>query len=97
MVESALKDAGGRGEATSPLLARQAELLYLRGRLDDAQKAADAALDAAKPEDLAYFQARLVRAESTATAATSQSRRRIPLVRPQLHRTQQQERRHQRS
>ena len=63
LVETALKDAGGRGEVTSPLLARQAELLYLRGRLDDAQKAADAAVDAAKPEDLAYFQGRFVRAQ----------------------------------
>src|SRR5436305_305159 len=37
-VEAALKDAG-RGDATPPLLARQAELLYLRGRWDDAGKA----------------------------------------------------------
>jgi tetratricopeptide (TPR) repeat protein len=58
-VEAALKDA----PKEPALLARQAELLYLRGRWDDAEKAANAAIDASKPEDLPHFQGRWVRAQ----------------------------------
>ncbi len=57
-VEAALKEAPKEPK----LLARQAELLYLRGRLDAAEKAADAVVDGNSSEDLAGFQARWVRA-----------------------------------
>ena len=59
MVDAALKDV----PKGAPLLARRAELLYLRGRWDDAEKAADAAVDASKPDELAHFVGRWVRAE----------------------------------
>ena len=59
VVDAALK--GGLKDA--PLLARRAELLYLRGRWDEAEKAADAAVDGSKPDDLAHFIGRWVRAE----------------------------------
>lgn len=50
-IEAALKDSPK--EAT--LLARQAELLYLRGRWDEAEKAATNALDASKDQFLAHW------------------------------------------
>jgi tetratricopeptide (TPR) repeat protein len=45
------------------LLARRAEMLYLRGRWDDAEKAAEAALDNTKRPDKGNFLARWVRAQ----------------------------------
>jgi cellulose synthase operon protein C len=54
-VESALKDS----PKDAGLLARQAELLYLRGRWDEAEKAANAAIDAGKDQ----FLARWIRAQ----------------------------------
>src|SRR6185437_8550298 len=55
VVEAILKDHS----KDASLLARQAELLYLRGRWDDAEKAANAAIDADKEQ----FLARWVRAQ----------------------------------
>lgn len=54
-VESALKDS----PKDASLLARQAELLYLLGRWDEAEKAANAAIDAGKDQ----FLARWIRAQ----------------------------------
>jgi tetratricopeptide (TPR) repeat protein len=54
-VEAALKDH----PKDAGLLARQAELLYLRGRWDEAEKAANAAIDAGRDQ----FLARWVRAQ----------------------------------
>ncbi|HTU88807.1 MAG TPA: tetratricopeptide repeat protein [Gemmataceae bacterium] len=54
-VEAALKD----NTKDAGLLARQAELLYLRGRWDEAEKAANAAIDASKDQ----FLARWIRAQ----------------------------------
>ncbi|HTU90237.1 MAG TPA: tetratricopeptide repeat protein [Gemmataceae bacterium] len=54
-IEAALKD----NPKNAALLARQAELLYLRGRWDEAEKAANAAIDAGKDQ----FLARWVRAQ----------------------------------
>jgi cellulose synthase operon protein C len=59
VVDGALKDA----TKDASLLARRAELLYLRGRWDDAEKAADAAVESSKPEELAHFVGRWIRAE----------------------------------
>jgi tetratricopeptide (TPR) repeat protein len=59
VVEDALK-AAPKDDA---LLARRAEVLYLRGRWDDAEKAAEAALDATKQPDKGNFLARWVRAQ----------------------------------
>jgi tetratricopeptide (TPR) repeat protein len=50
-IEGALKDH----PKDAGLLARQAELLYFRGRWDEAEKAANAALDAAKDQLLARW------------------------------------------
>ncbi len=55
VVEAALKDH----PKDAGLLARQAELLYLRGRWDEAEKAANVAIDANKDE----FLARWIRAQ----------------------------------
>ncbi|MHB1423752.1 MAG: tetratricopeptide repeat protein [Gemmataceae bacterium] len=54
-VEAALKD----NPKDAGLLARQAELLYLRGRWDEAEKSANAAIDTSKDQ----FLARWVRAQ----------------------------------
>jgi tetratricopeptide (TPR) repeat protein len=51
VVESALKDS----PKDASLLARRAEVLYLRGRWDEAEKAANAALDAEKNQFLARW------------------------------------------
>ena len=78
VVEAALKDAP-RG---SRLLARQAELLYLRGRWDDAEKAADAAVDASKPERAHFLGPLGPRPGLPRPRRHRQGRRGVPLVRP---------------
>ena len=81
---AAVVDDALEGVTRDPdLLARRAELLYLRGQLDDALKAADAAI--AKQDD--HFLARWVRGQGLPRPRRpEEGRRRVPLVRPHLHR-----------
>jgi tetratricopeptide (TPR) repeat protein len=71
VVEAALKDSTKDG----PLLARRAELLYLRGRWDDADKAAEAALATNKNNFLArWVRAQVYRDRGDLTKADAECR-----------------------